>query len=613
MNTNEREFISLIDLGLAYRKAKVDAYYSSILVRSEFADYEKDLVSNLRKFKRRLALGSRTIPLGGWTLVPKEIESREDLRGVVHSSPEDRWAAMVHSSGRNKPKAEFRLMAQPSVDFHLLSALWILKVGHQYDAKLRTCAYGNRLRRKQDGSVNPLSLGSFMPYLRPFRDWRDNGIKGLQDALAADKKVAALTADVSGFFHELNPDFLLQDSFLDAIQLKTSDDERWLTKVFVEALVRWARSTPLKKGLPVGLPASGLVANMALVELDRAIERKVVPLYYGRYVDDIILAMEDVSNFTSQEDVWEWVFKRVDGLLRWSDEDTKNAVTFVPSYLSTSRIEFSNKKNKVFLIGGDSGKALIDSIAYEVHQRASEWRALPDLPKDANHVPTNLVKAIQNDGEAADNLRKATSLSLRRAGFAIKLRDFEAYERDLTPDAWVEHRHAFLRAFIEHVLALPKFFDLADYLPRVVRIATACEDFVLLSEMLDRLFRLVDEVAENCTTAIKCCPKGECPKKGVVIEKWTTQLTVVLADSLMAAFPYRLTRSGKQAWQEYFGGDVDLSTRLGIDLAAGSLKTRRTELFVHDLGHIPFRFKGLPRELSFSQSFPPKKYRFLAV
>lgn len=607
MNTNKSEFISLRDLGLAYRKAKVDAYYSSVLIRSEFVDYEKELVSNLRKFKRRLTRRPRTIPLGGWSLVPKKDDFRNDIKGVVHSSPQDRWEAMVRSSGRTKLKVQFRLMAQPSVDFHLLSALWMLKVGHLYDSKLGGSAYGNRMRRRQDGSVNPLSLGSFMPYLRPFREWRDNGIKTLQTALTAEKKVVAVTADVSGFYHELNPGFLLDDEFLDAIQLKPSDDERWLTKVFVEALESWAQSTPLKKGLPVGLPASGLVANMALVELDRAIERELVPLYYGRYVDDIMLAMEDASKFTIQEDVWEWIFKRVNGLLMWYDEDAKDAVAFAPGYLSSSRIVFSNEKNKVFLICGDSGKALIDSIADQVQQRASEWRALPDLPKDAKHVPTALVEATQIDGEAADNLRKADAISMRRAGFAIKLRDFEAYERDLSPDAWAEHRHAFLQAFIEHVLALPKFFDLADYLPRVVRIATACEDFVLLQKMLDRVFRLVDEVAGNCITSIKCCPKGQCPKKDVVIEKWTTQLEAMLSDSLLAAFPYRLSRNGAQAWRTHFTEDSELVTRLDIDPAPSNLKAHQRELFVHDLAHIPFRFKGLPRELSFSKNFPPKK------
>ena len=38
--------------------------------------------------------------------------------------------------------AEFRLMAQCSMDFHVLSTLWLFKVGYKYDAKLGDCAYG---------------------------------------------------------------------------------------------------------------------------------------------------------------------------------------------------------------------------------------------------------------------------------------------------------------------------------------------------------------------------------------------------------------------------------------------------------------------------------------
>jgi hypothetical protein len=54
MNTNASEYISIKDIGLAYRKAKVDAYYSTMLIRSEFIDYELDLESNLRQFKNKI-------------------------------------------------------------------------------------------------------------------------------------------------------------------------------------------------------------------------------------------------------------------------------------------------------------------------------------------------------------------------------------------------------------------------------------------------------------------------------------------------------------------------------------------------------------------------------
>ncbi|MEN1775954.1 Reverse transcriptase, partial [Pseudomonas aeruginosa] len=87
---------------------------------------------------------------------------------------------------------------------------------------------------------------------------------------------------------------------------------------------------------------------------------------------------------------------------------------------------------------------------------------------------------------------------MRRAGFAIKLRDFEAYERDLQPEAWREHRQAFFRAFVQHVLVLPQFFDLSVYLPRVIRLATACEDFSALRQILRGLEQLCTQVSQGC-------------------------------------------------------------------------------------------------------------------
>jgi hypothetical protein len=103
----------------------------------------------------------------------------------------------------------------------------------------------------------------------------------------------------------------------------------------------------------------------------------------------------------------------------------------------------------------------------------------------------------------ADNLRKADALTMRRAGFAIKLRDFEAYERDLLPEAWQGHRQAFFRAFVQHVLVLPQFFDLAVYLPRIIRLATACEDFEALRKILRALEQLCTQLTDHCALGIK--------------------------------------------------------------------------------------------------------------
>lgn len=239
---------TLQDLGIAYRKAKVDLYYSSLASLDAIADYEDDLHAHLSALLTQLEGEDEswvTQPsfLGGWTLAPKSVDMlprkpqgisswehyRKDYgNDLIFSSPVEEWAhacsLLAEGDKPQRPQAEFRVMAQCSLDFHVLSTLWMLEVGHLFDAKLTDCAYGNRLRRTQDGTLNALSLGSFKPYLKPFRDWRDKGIEAMRTALTVEKKIVALTADVNSFYHELNPDFMLNPAFVaDVLGLELSD------------------------------------------------------------------------------------------------------------------------------------------------------------------------------------------------------------------------------------------------------------------------------------------------------------------------------------------------------------------------------------------------------
>jgi hypothetical protein len=613
--------ITLQELGIAYRKAKVDLYYSSYPSLDAIAKYEDELYENLSELLKKIEGDDEfwvTTPafLGTWTLAAKsanmeacKIHRNNEGNGLIFSSPADEWEyvckSLVDNNELAKPKAEFRVMAKCSLDFHVLSTLWMLKVGHLFDSKLSGSAYGNRLRRTMDGkNINQLSLGSFQPYLKPFRDWRDQGIKAMRSALDDGKKIVALTADVTSFYHELNPPFMLDSIFVnDVLGLELTEDHKKLNRLFIRALRAWALTTPLKKGLPVGLPASAVVANMALIELDRIIEQQVAPIYYGRYVDDILLVMENGADFRSTTELWEWLFVRANGKLDWKEGKENNIIRFQPDYFTQcegeSQILFANDKNKVFVLADESGKTMVDAITHQIHERASEWRAMPRLPLSAEHVGTDLLAATQSDGEAADNLRKTDALTMRRAGFAMKLRDFEAYERDLLPETWEMHRRAFLRAFIEHVLVLPRFFELAVYLPRVIRLATACEDFVELHRIIRALEKLCDKIFQDCEISIKAAENAD-TSKVTIMTKWQEQLSSTVRESIAAAFPPRLTKKGKQAWITHMAhrkSEEGLTLLLDSPLSDKTLQAQQARLFSLDLAHQPFRFIGLPKEM----------------
>lgn len=608
-------FMTLTDIGMAYRKAKVDVFYATVPNRLDLLAYEQDLAKNLAHFYERLR-DNRDSALewvqsdafiGDYLLAPKGIKGsrKTDDFGIgIYSDPNQQWENRQSSDEHHKPVAEFRLMAKPSVDFHILSALWITKVGHLYDEKLMQNSYGSRLRRTHVkdsseaafGELNPLSLGSFKHYLGPFQQWRDNGLKAMRESLENEEPIVAITSDVHEFYHKLNPKFLLDKDFLTLINLELGSDEEWLTHLLIKAIEAWGAKTPINDGLPVGVAASALIANVALAGLDQLIIEEIAPIYYGRYVDDIILVLDASLNYKSIPDLSTWIVERSKNQLELrKGENHCEGIAFIPKYHDGSEILFSGKKSKVFMLEGSTGRVLVDSLVDEINTRASEWRGLPSLARDSKDIASDLVSAASSDGERADNLRKADSLSMRRSAFALKIRDFEAYEHDLMASEWEEPRRAFINTFTEHVLALPLFFELATYLPRIIRLATACGDFQELKALLLRLDKMYKLVSNTCKVQIAACPDQSTPGKGLIMKRWAESLELLIDESIKASAPKDLFRVKKQFEELSLSGDNN-----GLRWAAILEEVQRASasLFKHDLAYYPLRVIGLPKEVS---------------
>jgi len=625
---------TLARLITAYRKAKVDLYYSSNPSLLAIADYEDDLENNLKKLANKINGKSRAWVkeenfLGSWSLIPKSYsvkqQKRDDADCNCQNSEETGivFASSARSQNKYKPcegevvehTATFRLMAECPIDFHVLASLWIMEVGAAFDAKLSDSVRGSRLRRTEQGEkkFNELSLGSFKPYLKPFKDWRDDGIQAMREGLKADKKLVALTADVSSYYHRLQPDFMLDEKFHQLVGIELNAEQKALNKLFIEAVKAWAKQTPLERGLPVGLPASAIIANMALFELDQIIEENLRPLYYGRYVDDIMLVLENTTEICSQQDLWE-LMANVSGDALVQD---KESVRFEAGYLEGSKIAFENNKNKAFVLDGLEGITMINAIAEQINHRASEWRSLPKLPMNTIEVATDLMKATNSNGEHADSLRKTDALSLNRASFAIKLRDFEAYERDLSPKAWQDIRHAFYEAVITHVFVPEKYFQLSGYVPRIIRLAAVCEDFTYLGKMMTSLIELTESVSNLDKIKIAGIDNNSgIDDKSGRLNRWKNKLLSEVLEHIIAAFPFRLSANAKKVWRkeiqfDWFKVAEHLWFYVGYNehfiTSISEIQKQTLRLFRYDLAHNPLRFIGLPPELIQFRHVPEKR------
>jgi hypothetical protein len=600
------------ELLIAYRKAKVDLYYSTHSDLTAIADYEENLLENLKSLLDRIEKVDESWIekedfLGSWILVPKSIKiglTEED--NIIFSSTMNKYKTL--NPGADK-EAVFRLMAQCSMDFHVLSSLWIMKVGCLFEEKLSGDSYGNRLRRKEDRSYNNYSLGSFQHYLKPFRDWRDEGIKVMREAMEDNKRITVLTADFDSFYHRLNPDFMLSQDFQEKIGLRElTKEEDNINRLFINAIKSWAEKTPIKGGLPVGLPSSAIIANMALWELDKTIREHVSPLYYGRYVDDIILVIENNSDFQSQGEFWGWLEYHTQGILSLKENEQikESIVSYQSDDVSNSKLSFGTKKTKLFFMEGLTGLTLIQAIENQIHQQASEWRSLPVLPKDAKLVATDLVAATNRDGERVDNLRKTDLLTMHRAGFAIKLREYEAFERDLPPKNWKSQRNVFFETVINHVLEPKKFFELELYIPRIFRLATSCEDFFHLKRMFGAVSEIINYL-ETSGFTLKIKASEETPND--CLTTWKTSLYQSLAENIISSFPFRLTQLGKTEWQDEMSELWKEFHNQGYHQSPtiNDIQREHLRLFNYDLAMLPWRFRGLPPEMTNTLRLPRKK------
>ncbi len=528
MTDSKDRFISLSDLWVAYRKAKAEAFYENTHFHAlAFIHYEESLEANLRRLYDQLGSGvspwsSDRSWLGGYAYAPKSVELPEipDTERIFYRflDPIEDWRRQWDDGSRKRVKASFRLVITPSVNFQIISALWVLKVGHKFDAVLDSnLSFGNRLRRAGElelngpgvsRRVNMDCLGMFAPYFSAYGRWRAKGLHAMRQALEAKQRIVVVTMDLQRFYHRVNPQFLLRKRFLNTLGIELTEEETKFTRDLIDGMRCWYESTPDAKerpegAIPVGLSASKIIANVLLTELDKRVYETVRPDYYGRYVDDVFMVVRLKDSPLSGDDVMRRMAEQLPEILKFRrkvDGEKATGLQVTLSYAKDSELIFAGSKLKVFNLSGEHGLDLVKQVSEQIRRQSSEHRLLPLLPESAEEMSSRALLAQPSANLEADALRKADAISVRRLGFSLLLRDVEAYGRDLRPNAWVERRREFYGLVNRHVVTPVGFFEFFSYIHRVFGLMVASGDFKEAQQLADRLLSVV-QLLEDTTTA----------------------------------------------------------------------------------------------------------------
>lgn len=597
-------------LYLAYRKAKVDVFYerSQPMVLA-FCEYERELNHNLRTLQERLTTSGtdwyRDIDfIGNYGFIPKglQVPANDGDSDAVHfsvSSPDDAWDLLVKSpeGANNELKAEFRPVALFSVDMYVVCALWVNLVGHMFDACLDQSARGSRLRRLRrqsedegaPGAFHITAPGSFQPYFHRYKEWREKGLRAIRHELDEGRKVVAITMDLKAFYHNVDPRFILHKDFLKAIRFTRmngralTSEERQFSEQVVEAFVTWANSLPHlgndePPGLPVGPSAPRIIANVLLAEFDRSAQQALDPIYYSRYVDDIFLVLHDNGKFRTSTQVLKHLCRRIKQLdANESDSDLKLNLP----YAEKCRLLFQAKKQRIFLLSGEVGADLLDTIESQIDAVSSEWRLLPDLDSLEKSPAAKVLTANRHAHESVDTLRKADQLSLKRLSFSIMLSHYDTLAHDLPPSEWRLERKRFYRFVERHVLTPLRMMDLNDYLPRMLALAVSCRDWKIAERLTNRIARSLTLLRKKIVIEPELATEQQW-------DGYVRHLCTALREAVIRSFPL-----------EEIGYHAELSaTRLlrRINTINGlshddnlEVESLSKELFWTDLGRVPFK------------------------
>ena len=199
------------------------------------------------------------------------------------------------------------------IELHIIAVIWIVEFGYILDRELSDNCYGNRLLLTDRKVKRGRTL--FKPYIRQYQKWWSNGIDAAKELLDKKEDVTIVNFDLKDFFIRVELNFNILEEKLSRRRKGIATNPihlifREIHKVYFERLKAIGHPGVADRSadaglypLPIALLSSFVLGNWHLHEFDRAIKKEIIPSYYGRYVDDLMIVLKGrlITNIVGTE------------------------------------------------------------------------------------------------------------------------------------------------------------------------------------------------------------------------------------------------------------------------------------------------------------------------
>lgn len=389
----------------AYRKLKGSVYLDKTLpfLREQIVKFEgPDLEEKLESLFQALTNTAK------WTELERKVLGSirvltfpKRMKDQVPGGDDRKEPVVISNVSADRVTVEkYNNFIDMCVEGHVIGVLWILTIGYHLDKELYENCCGNRLMdnirtREEQTTASP---NLFKPYFQQYESWRNEGLKMAEDYLDAGGRSVVLTMlDLSRYYYNID---YTEEKFYGITAPYTRKDSSWrrINDCVYRILTEYSRICGFgnRTMLPIGFLPSNILANYFLADFDQRVVERLKPLYYGRYVDDMLLVTEagQLSGLISEEGS-QCVSRHVFDLLERNKIIRKTGKTqedydagndsgengFVLEGYPTLRMESS--KFRFFYIGREGSREILEKIRRDISQNTSEFHFIPEASIDA--------------------------------------------------------------------------------------------------------------------------------------------------------------------------------------------------------------------------------------
>ena len=304
-------------VSIAYKKLKASVYFDKTLLplQGKIVKFEdKNIGKKLKKLTEKLDGGDKAWDEYAQRIL-KEIDVLVYPKKLYNSKEDDEQKKYKSKIIINKNN-ELLKIKRPKyfidlpVEGHIISVLWVLFIGRILDDRnnpdnmlMYEHSYGNRLKKTLiNPKTNDITYSPYLfePYFSQYESWRDKALEVAKKNLNDNKDVIMISLDFKNFFYSVD---INKDEYEKILCNYIGNYERWHKRIhdFIYIVLQ-EYSNKLRKlntdqdldiadktFLPIGFYPSYILANWVLTPFDKEVIKRCNPVYYGRYVDDIIM------------------------------------------------------------------------------------------------------------------------------------------------------------------------------------------------------------------------------------------------------------------------------------------------------------------------------------